>query len=206
MSDVLTPTAYRQELKRRILKTAIQEFYTNGIKAVKMEHIAHVLSISKRTIYEIYEDKEELLLECIKTSEQEYEEYMNVIKQKKDSNVMDVLIEYYYYQVTKLSKITPIFFDDLQKYEKVVAFIESKRRRRDKDAYIFIQRGIKEGFYRPNVNYRLISKLARESVHYVLANKLYKEYDAKDIFSNIILLFVRGICTPKGMQMLEQLE
>lgn len=43
--------SYRQELRERILATAMNEFYTKGIKAVKMDDIAKRLSISKRTLY-----------------------------------------------------------------------------------------------------------------------------------------------------------
>lgn len=50
-------TEYRTELRKRILKTAIQEFRSKGIKAVKMDDIASMLSVSKRTLYEIYDNK-----------------------------------------------------------------------------------------------------------------------------------------------------
>ena len=50
MRKTITPTKYRQELKERILKTAMAEFKQRGVKAVKMDDIANKLSISKRTL------------------------------------------------------------------------------------------------------------------------------------------------------------
>ena len=47
-------TEYREQLKGRILQSAMHEFRTNGIKQVKMDDIARKLCISKRTLYEIY--------------------------------------------------------------------------------------------------------------------------------------------------------
>ena len=44
----------------------IWAFAEKGIRAVKMDDIARMLTISKRTLYEIYPNKEELLLECFK--------------------------------------------------------------------------------------------------------------------------------------------
>ena len=61
-----TQTLYRQELKGRILEMAMQEFMTNGIRKVKMDDIARMLGISKRTLYEIYQDKEAILFEGLK--------------------------------------------------------------------------------------------------------------------------------------------
>ncbi len=37
------------------------EFYKRGVKAVKMDEISRGLHVSKRTVYEIFGDKEELL-------------------------------------------------------------------------------------------------------------------------------------------------
>lgn len=64
MKRTRATTEYRKELKGKILEVALCEFKQKGIRAVKMDDIARMLTISKRTLYEIYPNKEELLLEC----------------------------------------------------------------------------------------------------------------------------------------------
>lgn len=64
---------YRNELKERILEYSEKEFYANGVRQVKMDNIANYLSISKRTLYEIYPTKEDLLLECVKKHDKTHE-------------------------------------------------------------------------------------------------------------------------------------
>ena len=49
-----------------IVEQAAKMFVNQGVKAVRMDDIAHELSISKRTLYELFGDKEELLYLCIK--------------------------------------------------------------------------------------------------------------------------------------------
>lgn len=66
-------TNYRIELPEKILNIAMQEFLHRGIKSVKMDDIANLSGISKRTLYEIYSNKEELLLECVRKHEEEYD-------------------------------------------------------------------------------------------------------------------------------------
>ena len=56
---------YRRDLKERILTVTMQAFKLRGIRNVRMDDIATTLGISKRTIYEIYSNKEELLLDGI---------------------------------------------------------------------------------------------------------------------------------------------
>ena len=48
-------------LKQRILKVATFEFFTTGIRPVTMDSLSRKLKMSKRTLYEIFKDKEELL-------------------------------------------------------------------------------------------------------------------------------------------------
>ncbi len=55
----------RVELKDRIIETASEAFTAHGIKSITMDDIAASLGISKRTLYEVFRDKESLLTQCI---------------------------------------------------------------------------------------------------------------------------------------------
>lgn len=199
-------TPYRQELRERILKAAMSEFFEKGIKAVKMDDIARRLSISKRTVYEIYSNKEELLLEGMKAAEQEFDEYISEFSEQDNHDVMDTLIEFYNCQAQRLSNMSPQFLDEVQKYERVRTYLENKHKERDDDAFNFIDRGVKEGIFRPDVNYHIVAEVAREAVRFAMTSQLYKEHGLQMVFRNIILLFIRGICTLNGLKMLERIE
>ena len=69
-------------LRRRIVAVALQEFFRHGIKAVKMDDIARILSISKRTLYQVFEEKQQLLLECLKSRREQNLQYMQHFEQK----------------------------------------------------------------------------------------------------------------------------
>ena len=96
--DKNTQTAYRQNLKGVILNVAMQEFYSNGIRNVKMDDIARKLQISKRTLYEIYGNKEELLLEGLTRDEAEFESQLQEFTQSKKRNVMEVVMKFFQMQ------------------------------------------------------------------------------------------------------------
>ena len=66
MQKINVSTQYRKELRERIPDVAITFFQQKGIKAVKMDDIATILQISKRTLYEIYDNKEDLLLKHLR--------------------------------------------------------------------------------------------------------------------------------------------
>ena len=58
----------KAELRERIIMTATEAFTLKGIKCITMDDIAAALGISKRTLYEVFADKESLLKECIPVS------------------------------------------------------------------------------------------------------------------------------------------
>ena len=86
MSVLKETNAYRQQLKGRIMETALKAFTQQGIRAVKMDAIASELSISKRTLYEIYEDKEHLLFETIKNYDERKRQTLTEYAQQDNPN------------------------------------------------------------------------------------------------------------------------
>ena len=94
MQEKKTITAYKRGLREVILKTAMKAFAEKGIRAVKMDDIAESLAISKRTMYEIYATKEELLYEGVKAfREKRKEKFMELAKEK---DLMEILLKVYH--------------------------------------------------------------------------------------------------------------
>ena len=142
MHKINVQTEYREQLKDRILNLAMQEFYVNGIKRVKMDDIAKKLVISKRTLYEIYNKKENLLLEGIKMSECLCENHMEKFQQEKTPDVMDILVEFYKVQMERVRMINPLFFVELHKYSKIVSYLNKQHElRRHKSQKFFVRGG-----------------------------------------------------------------
>ena len=199
-----TPTEYRQRLRQRILKTATREFQSKGIKAVKMDDIANLLSVSKRTVYELYKNKEQLLMECVKEEHCGFDAYMATYASGANRHVIDIILEFYRLQMRHLAGISPVYFMELHKFPEIMAWKEGRHRETEAKAQLFFQRGIAEGYFKANVNYELISKVGNGAMNYVMENRLYKQYDFKEIFRDVIILFIRGFCTLEGIRELDR--
>ena len=81
----------RLELRERIIDTALNSFATHGIKSITMDDIAAALGISKRTLYEVFADKESLLKECILQKQAERDKYLQEIYEQSN-NVLEVIL------------------------------------------------------------------------------------------------------------------
>lgn len=196
-------TCYKLELRNRILKAAMTEFLHKGVKSVEMDDIANTLAISKRTLYEIYSNKEELLLEAVRIHEQEFNDHMLQYSLDKNHNVMDIIIEFYKKKLLSIADVSPLFLVELRKYKQVVEYLERMNAERHNNALLFFRRGVKEGFFRSDLNFDIILKTSSASVNYAMETQMYKNYSITAIMHNTIFLYLRGICTTKGIKELD---
>ena len=203
MKKINHPTEYRKELRGRILEVAMQDFIQRGIRAVKMDDIAGSLGISKRTLYEIFPNKESLLLEGIRLKQAMGEEEMAKYVTEKNPNTMDIIMKFYHMQMEELSSLPLTFITDISRYPLVTEFLRKKHKKSEENANRFFIRGVKEGYFRSDVDYELISRLGEGMTQNAIARQLYFQYEPKYIFRNIIFLFLRGFCTQKGLEYID---
>lgn len=202
MQESKTITAYRQQLRERILAIAMHAFARHGVKAVKMDDIARQLSISKRTLYEIYENKEVLLYEGVK----EYKSLKDAEFQRmlqKCSTVMDIIVKLYKRKVEEFKNTNPRFYADIEKYPRVRTFLDNDRASAHQQFVSFLDRGVKEGFFRNDLDYELIALSFNATTQYVMANQLYNEYSLEHIMYHLFFVSLRGMCTQKGIVILD---
>ena len=203
MNRIRYNTSYRTSLKDKILDSAIALFHERGVKAVKMDDIANCLSISKRTLYEIYDNKEDLLFECVKTSFEHSEKELHESVENPD-NVMDILLRIYRLKMNLLRKTHPSFYCELEKYPKILEYFEKQDGKRRAQQMDFIKRGIREGYFRNDVNYDLILDLFDVSNRYIISNYNSLNYSMEQLSYNLVFVFLRGFCTLRGVEILDK--
>lgn len=196
---------HRRELTEKVLKTAMAEFQNKGIKAVKMDDIAGALSMSKRTLYELFGTKEQLLLECVRQWQKDKEAHMDRFIKERKPNVIAIIVEFYRYQMKCLSYVSSSYFYDLHKYPAVIKWLEADHGNKQKGAMRFFKKGVEEGYFRSDVNFELIQAVNSESMTYIVQSKLMEHYTPQQIFKDVTMLYIRGFCTMRGIQMLEEM-
>lgn len=70
-----------------------------------------------------------------------------------------------------------IVFSDIHKYDQVMSYFEARDSERKQDKMKFYQRGVREGVFRDDVDYDVLSRILNASIEYVKQSKMYKEYD-----------------------------
>lgn len=202
MQDFKNISAYKEGLKEKILSTAMAAFYKNGIRAVKMNDIANALSISKRTLYELYKNKEDLLFEGIRRYHQlRHDEMRNFAS--GDVSVMDIVLHSFKLEIEDFNFANPAFFSDLLRYPRILEYFEEDKKNDQKQFMSFLQRGIDEGYFRGDLNYDLVVSILELQHKHIMMSQLYQRFSMKEICYNLLFVSLRGICTSKGIAVLD---
>ena len=195
---------YRKELKSRIIDYAMGEFYKRGVRAVKMDEISQGLHVSKRTVYEIFGDKEELLLAGLKIKSLEMREKLETYSCNVAHNVVDIIGYFYKLQMEGNSMVGVAFYEEIHRMPRVIEFFKQEHEREFADRVKFLKAGVEERLFRQDIDYSLTMELLSASMSEIMRNQIYKKYSMQQIFDNFFLVIIRGFCTERGAALLNK--
>ena len=193
---------FRPELRELIIETAVEAFTIHGIKSITMDDIANSLGISKRTLYEVFSDKETLLEECILRGQKEADEFVKEVLATAE-NVLEVLLKCYLRSIEKFHATNKKFFEDIKKYPKAYELLRSRSDQDSEETIQFFKDGVKQGIFRADVNFAIVNLLVREQIDLLMNTDICKRYSFLEVYESIMFTYLRGISTEKGAQELE---
>lgn len=194
-------------MREKIIHRATELFLTLGFKSVTMDDIANELGISKKTIYVHFENKTKL----VESSTVEMFEIIShgidcICELKKDPIEEIYDIKQLVMEHLKNEKSSP--YHQLQKYyPKIFNSLRSKQYRLMEDCVADnLKRGIALGLYRSNLEIEFISKMYFTSIMALKDKQLFplKNYSMTSLMNLYLEYHVRGICTPKGLEVLSK--
>ncbi len=194
------------ELREHIINRSIDLFTKSGIRLVTMDQIASYAGISKRTIYEIFKDKNDLLEQCI----EEIVEINQIELQQildKSENTIEALFQIGRHGEKKRSSLNPLFFEDIDKlYPEIKKkFIKRTNPGKDSISIKILKTGISEGIFRKEMNLEIVDIFIHEMMKICNNSELFPDNtNTLEIVENIVLSFFRGISTTKGKELLDQ--
>lgn len=194
------------EIRERIIEEAKKEFIQNGVRSVTMDDIAQNLSISKRTIYENFRDKNELLKSCLESMWFE-QSRRNEEVIKNTANVIEAIFQLMQIGINAIRTYNPLFGLDLKKYHASI-WAEANLRSEEtgfNQIYRLLRKGINENLFRKNINVEIVTKILQEQLKALSDDNAFPKdkYKMDVVFENMIINFIRGIATAKGHEIID---
>ncbi|MBR6041301.1 MAG: TetR/AcrR family transcriptional regulator [Paludibacteraceae bacterium] len=196
-----------EDTSKRILDGALKMFTQNGIKSITMDEIAESLSISKRTIYENFKDKNTLVFECLKYMDQIIDTKMKQICRECDNTMVEMMATTQEMQ-RMLKSVNPKFLNDVKGLNLPNDYCRQKEMERQIRHEMRLTKGQEEGLIRKELPVTLLSTSISEGIRQ-MAEKAIKENPSIQIYKIIntfIKIFYRGIATEKGLKIIENYE
>jgi TetR/AcrR family transcriptional regulator, cholesterol catabolism regulator len=194
------------DYRQRIIEEASALFRTYGIKSVTMDLLAAHMGISKRTIYEVFKDKDELLSGVLKWMTIRQREVMEKTLNESE-NVIEAIFKMMKTMMEHFKNMSPAFQMDIKRYHQDIA---EKLNNLDQLPYVknnelIIERGIKEGSFRKDLDVRIINKCMLEVLKMSNDREIFPPdaFGSEEVVRNVYLNYLRGLCTPKGLELID---
>ncbi len=193
-----------KELQHSIVTKALELFMRYGFKSVTVDDIAQVAGISKKTLYENFKDKDEIVYSALDVMDKDIHQKEEAIM-KKSTNAVEEVIGIMAMLEGMFKNMNPNCMKDLQKYYPS-AFKEWECHTDLHEQLIRknLKRGIKEGYYRKNIEIDILSFLRVEGIMIGIKNPKATEYDFTKLQLAQTEIFLYGISTLEGHALIEK--
>jgi TetR/AcrR family transcriptional regulator, cholesterol catabolism regulator len=192
----------------RILDEAAKVFWKFGIKSVTMDDVARHLGISKKTLYLYVTDKADLVTRVLNgTSDRIHAEVTRL--QGQGLNAIDEMHAITLYIAKETTAFHPSIYYDLAKYypEACRVMDENKQQLVVKQLTTNMEKGIREGLYRADLNVPLLARLyvvRFDQAMTIEIGGMLGKHSLGEINWELFRYHIRGIASKKGLDYLDK--
>ncbi|MEM7571850.1 MAG: TetR/AcrR family transcriptional regulator [Bacteroidota bacterium] len=197
-------------VRNQILEEAHALYTRYGLKSVSMDDVARKVGISKKTLYQHFAKKEDLIKEVMQCNyEQDLEHFSTSMNESTDA--IDEFLRNSRYFVREMRQISPTLFYDMQKYYGNIWLEQTQAHMGyfEKSIQENIMRGVEEGLYREDLIPSVITRIYQSTVMALMDTSLFPAHEISldRIIQQQSLYHLYGIITPAGRnRLLEHLE
>jgi AcrR family transcriptional regulator len=195
--------------KDRIREQAKNLFFKYGIRSVSMDDLSAGLGISKKTIYQWFKDKDELVQAIIDQENQGMQaDCEQCLNDSKDA--IEEIFLTLDRMILHLKNMNPMVVYDLQKFhfQSFKSFSDYKNKYLLKVITNNLERGIAEGLYRDGLNIAILSRYRLEAMMIAFNQEVFPapEFNLIEVTMTLIENFLYGVVTPKGYDLIVQYQ
>ncbi len=193
------------EPQEKILKTSLELFFKYGIKHVTMDDIARELGMSKKTIYQFYKEKDDLVTQLCDTEILVQENIFNTVSETAKDPIHEIMLISLKMR-EMMQNINPLFFLDLQKFypQSFKRFQRFKEECAAVSILKNIRKGVEMGIYRPDIDPQFATKYRMAQIDMLMFGNYFSYEKISFVKTHELMLdlFVYGICTIKGHKLI----
>lgn len=194
--------------KEELLENISELFLKYGLRSTSMDDICSHLKISKKTLYQLFSNKDDLV-EQVLLHRRENHRTQQYLLELRRQNAIEIMLSICDHIIASLKSRMPANLFDLKKYHPDVY-----QRVNEKDQIFIhnlmnevIDKGIQDGYFRRNINREVQVYLFVKQMAFLGEPEMISEikYPLDAVVSTIVENVIRSFATPKGMEELKKL-
>lgn len=197
------------ELRERIKQKADELYRRYGVKSVTMDEIASQLGVSKKTIYQCFSDKNELV-DAVIADILEYNRNYCIARQANAQNAIHETFLTMEGLESMFANMNPVILFDIERNHPATF----KKFTKFKYDFLFdiikknIERGKEEELYRQDINTEIIAKVRLECAMLPFSEKMFSQnqFPLAFLHHQLIEFFLFGMATPKGYKLITKYQ
>jgi AcrR family transcriptional regulator len=190
--------------KEKILRGTEDLFMKYGVRSISMDDIARHLGISKKTLYQHFADKEELVMLVSKSHlERNAKEFETILETSENS--VEELARISSCMKRNLEGLNQTMLFDIQKFHPKAwsVWIDFKHKYIRESVIRNLKQGIEDGYIRPDVNPEIMAIIRIELIQLAFNPDIFQreKYNMVEVHSQIFDHYVFGLVTEKGRKL-----
>jgi AcrR family transcriptional regulator len=192
------------DIKEKILKGTDELFMKYGVRSISMDDIARHLSISKKTLYQYFSDKDELVTMFSKSrldrSAKQYDDLrINSSNSIEELAMLSICIR------KDMEEVNPALLYDMQKFHPKAwgKWLDYKNKFIRESVIRNLKQGIEDGYIRPEINPEVMAAVRIELVQIAFSQDIFPrdKFKLAEVQVQIFDHFVFGLVTEKGRKL-----
>jgi AcrR family transcriptional regulator len=193
--------------KERIIQASATLFAQKGCKSVTMDDIADAMGISKRTIYENFSDKKDLLVHSMEYFFQHRKDVIENIL-RSSQNIIEAMFESTQRHSELMRQVKFDFINEIRKYfpEIYSSIIQKFKKDHFETGVKMLKKGQEDGVFRKDIDPKLMAILILEINNMMMFQDIFTVYNYNKpvLISTFMATMLRGMATEKGVKILDQ--
>jgi len=190
------------EMRRRILRMALQRFLQAGFSRVTTQEIAKALGISKKTLYTYFSSKREILLEALKANLSGMERRLDMVLSEKEAPFERKFVRFLALVGYQIRLVGPVLIEDLfRTVPEAWEIIDTFRRKQVLSRLArLLEEGRQMGRVRADLDLESILFILYSVVSQVLTPDmpLKQGLSLQQVFTSFVELLFGGLLSPES--------
>jgi AcrR family transcriptional regulator len=194
------------DTKEKILKGAEDLFMRYGVRSISMDDIARHLSVSKKTLYQHFADKEDLVVAVSKGHLLRQDTLYKSLRESS-ANSIEHLAKISVCMKQEMEGVNPSMLFDIQKFHpRAWAVWNNFKKELIQELVDSLSEGIEEGYVRDDINPEIFAVVRVELIQAAFNEESFpvKKFKLAEVQAQIFDHFVYGLVTEKGKKIYQK--